>query len=266
VILGPSYTNDIFQVRLTKDGKATTNCPADLMEPCLDRFASGFGTVPLDITAVGDDGVFPGTVWVTNHLSGVINVFEPADYTQDQPVQLPAGEPVTQPDDEERPFVYIEGETIACVNIGGPEVSAQDGRLFAADDANPDWIRNGERSETITEIANTDDDALYQTDRWGPMGIFIPVPEPGVYLVELFFAEIFYGVNTDSAVDQRVFNVNIEGFPVLREYDINSAAGGPATAIIEPFEATTFDAVLNMAFTQGSADNPKLAAVCVTKP
>ncbi len=266
VILGPSYTNDIFQVRLTKDGKVATNCPTDLMEPCLDPFASGFGSVPLDIRAIGDSGVFPGTVWVTNHLSGVINIFEPRDYTADQPVQLPAGTPAPEPEPEERPFVYVEGELVACVNIGGPEIVGQDGRTFMAEDANPAWIRDGKQSETITDIANTEDDALFQTDRWGPMELFIPVPEPGVYIVELFFAEIFYGVNTDSAEDQRVFNANIEGFPALRDYDINQAAGGPAIAIVEAFETTTFDTNVNISLLKGPADNPKLSAVCVTQP
>jgi len=150
-----------------------------------------------------------------------------------------------------------------CVNIGGGEYTAADGRLFLAEDANPAWLRNGERSETITEIANTEDDTLYHTDRWGPMELFLPVPAPGVYVVELYLAEIFYGVNTDTAEEQRVFGVNIERFPAVRNFDINEVAGGPATAIIERFEATTFDNRIEIEMLQGAVDNPKLAALCV---
>ncbi len=41
----------------------------------------GFGAVPLDVIAVGDDGPFPGTVWVGNiYGSTPISIFEPADY------------------------------------------------------------------------------------------------------------------------------------------------------------------------------------------
>jgi hypothetical protein len=44
-------------------------------------FASGFGSVPLDIIAVGDDGPFPGTVWTANIFGAAgVSVFEPNDY------------------------------------------------------------------------------------------------------------------------------------------------------------------------------------------
>ena len=262
-ILGPSYTNDIFMVRLNEAGDGTTNCPADIMRPCGDSFASGFGTVPLDITAQGDDEPFPGTIWVTNHLSGVINIFEPADYTNDQPVSLLPG--VLQATPPQATFVAPtgSGEVVACVNVGGDEFIGADGRIFMADSANPNWIRNGERSETITDIANTDDDVLYHTDRWGPMELFVPLPNPGVFTVELYMAEIFYGVNTDSGENARVFDVKIESETVLSGYDIHAAAGGPATAIIERFKATSYDNNLQIEFVVGDVDNPKISAACV---
>lgn len=41
---------------------------------------SGFGSTPLDVTAVNDDGPFPGTVWAATYGADNITVFEPGDY------------------------------------------------------------------------------------------------------------------------------------------------------------------------------------------
>ncbi|MFK7801032.1 MAG: malectin domain-containing carbohydrate-binding protein, partial [Anaerolineae bacterium] len=265
VILGTSYTSDIFQMRLNTAGDGTLNCPADLMEPCADSFARGFGSVPLDIVAVSDTGPFPGTIWVTNHLGHDITVFEPIDYTQDQPVELPAGVAVEKADPTPEP-VSAEGEVIICVNIGGPEYIAADGRIFLADDANPRWITAGTLSENAVEIENTTDDIIYQTDRWGEFKTFIPLPEPGLYTLELYFAEIHYGVNTENGQNARSFNVLVEQFVTLSEYDIEAAAGGSANAVIERFNTTSYDATLAIEFELGGIDNPKLSAVCVLQP
>jgi len=48
-------------------------------------FASGFGSTPLDITAQGDNDIFPGTVWAITYNSGDITVFEPSDYSEPNP-------------------------------------------------------------------------------------------------------------------------------------------------------------------------------------
>ena len=41
---------------------------------------SNVGKKPLDVTAQGDTSVFPGTIWVADHLAGTIVVYEPNDY------------------------------------------------------------------------------------------------------------------------------------------------------------------------------------------
>ncbi|MEO0513828.1 MAG: kelch repeat-containing protein [Planctomycetota bacterium] len=45
-----------------------------------DTLVNNVGQYILDVTAVGDDGVFPGTVWVTDLFGATIYVFEPADF------------------------------------------------------------------------------------------------------------------------------------------------------------------------------------------
>ncbi|WP_418511578.1 malectin domain-containing carbohydrate-binding protein [Corallibacter sp.] len=40
---------------------------------------NGFGSLPLDVTAQGDNDVFPGTVWAATYGSNSITIFEPTD-------------------------------------------------------------------------------------------------------------------------------------------------------------------------------------------
>ena len=262
VILGTSYTNDIFQVRLDDSGDDTLNCPADLMKPCTDVFADSFGSVPLGIDAIGDDGPFPGTIWVTNHLGGNITIFEPIDYSGDQIIILPERSiDQVQSDENDQESVHTDGEVVVCLNAGGPEYIAEDGRIFLADSG--DWVRGGELSESIVDIENTEDDVIYQTERWGNLKYSIPIPQPGYYTLELYFAEIHYGVNTESGKNARSFNVEVEHFPALTAYDIEAAAGGSAIATIERFKTTSYDAIFEIEFVVGEIDNPKISALCV---
>ena len=43
-------------------------------------YAENFGNVSLDITTLGDDGPFPGTMWVTGFNEHAVYIFEPGDY------------------------------------------------------------------------------------------------------------------------------------------------------------------------------------------
>ncbi|PNQ72127.1 hypothetical protein C1T31_13565 [Hanstruepera neustonica] len=40
---------------------------------------NGFGSLPLDVTAQGDDDIFPGTVWAATYGSNSVTIFEPTD-------------------------------------------------------------------------------------------------------------------------------------------------------------------------------------------
>ncbi|WP_055445263.1 HYR domain-containing protein [Lacinutrix himadriensis] len=46
---------------------------------------SGFGALPLDVTAQGDADVFPGTVWAATYGANNITIFEPSDLDCTQP-------------------------------------------------------------------------------------------------------------------------------------------------------------------------------------
>lgn len=73
-LLCAAFDGHILEVEL--DSAGTGLGPAGQ-----SSFASGFGSVPLDVIAVGDDGPFPGTVWTANIFGAAgVSVFEPNDY------------------------------------------------------------------------------------------------------------------------------------------------------------------------------------------
>lgn len=70
-ILAASFANSVERVGLAAGGDSST---------VVETLFSNVGVVPLDLTALGDDGPFPGTVWVADYVTGAIVVFEPDDY------------------------------------------------------------------------------------------------------------------------------------------------------------------------------------------
>jgi hypothetical protein len=118
------------------------------------------------------------------------------------------------------------------------------------------------------EIANTEDDPLYQTERYGdPLAYSVPVSD-GTYEVTLKFAEIYHTSETsgagdddgggDGEVGDRVFDVTIEGEEVLTDYDIYADVGG-LTATDKTFTVEVTDGTLNIEM-PASADFAKISA------
>jgi predicted heme/steroid binding protein len=105
------------------------------------------------------------------------------------------------------------------------------------------------------EIAGTENDNIYLTERYGKnFSYSIPVAA-GTYTVNLHFAEIFW-----SAAGQRVFNVNIEnGKAVTNSLDIFALAG-KNKAYIKSYAVQVTDGMLNINFTTVT-DNAKVSAI-----
>ncbi|WP_133644025.1 PKD domain-containing protein [Zeaxanthinibacter enoshimensis] len=151
------------------------------------------------------------------------------------------------------------------INSGGPSYSFN-GEDWSADQS----FVGGNTFQVVTPIANTENDQLYQTERFGPAptGSFrydIPV-ENGNYKLDLHFAEIFFGVGTNpGGAGSRIFDVDIEnGQQNLTNYDIVVAAGGSATAIVESFSnITVSDGSLTIIFTS-QVDRAKISGIQVT--
>lgn len=149
-------------------------------------------------------------------------------------------------------------ELVFATNAGGNSYTAADGTTFPADQN----FSGGTTAAEQDQIANTQDDTLYQTERYGNFSYDIPVDD-GTYEVVLHFAEVYW---SDSNVREgsgpegdRVFHVDIEGERVLEDYDI-VADVGTETAVRKPFTTTVTDGQLNVVFTT-VADNAKLSAM-----
>ncbi len=141
------------------------------------------------------------------------------------------------------------------INAGGPALTYE-GKDFAADT----YFVGGKTYTNSSASLPT----LYQTERSSTTKTFayeVPLAN-GDYQVVLHFAEIYWGVATGVAggSGKRVFNVNIEGDPVLSSFDINAEAA-PGTVLTKTIDVTVSDGELTMNFSaQGGADQPKLSA------
>lgn len=70
-LLAAAFGKKLYRVELNGDGTQVTS------KSILDN---NIGTIPLDVTAQGDNDVFPGTIWVVDNNLKQITVLEPSDY------------------------------------------------------------------------------------------------------------------------------------------------------------------------------------------
>ncbi|MEX2599625.1 MAG: malectin domain-containing carbohydrate-binding protein, partial [Dehalococcoidia bacterium] len=115
------------------------------------------------------------------------------------------------------------------INAGGGEVT---------DSAGDSWLGDGAYSSSRgwgyvdsdsvggwgshgLDVAGTEDDEIYSTERWG-MDAYRVDLEDGVYHVELLFAETFQGISGDG---QRVFDVTVQDEIVIEGLDVHAEVG-----------------------------------------
>jgi len=150
------------------------------------------------------------------------------------------------------------GEPIR-INCGGERYESPEGTVWECDR----FYRRGGRymrgaKNFVGEIQNTEDDRLYQTERYFfpqrflPIGYRIPLPA-GTYRVALHFAEIAY-----TTPGRRVFDVLLEGNRVLELYD--PAAAGYATAESKAFKIPVVDGLLDIGL-RPRIEYPKISAI-----
>ncbi|AOW11479.1 hypothetical protein EM308_17695 [Flavobacterium gilvum] len=104
--------------------------------------------------------------------------------------------------------------------------------------------RAGSRPASQREISCTADEPLYQTQQIDPGSYRFDVPD-GTYEVSLYFAELLseaqmqkslYNLTADATVDKavkRIFNVDINGYPFLRNLNLKEQYG---EAVAVPFK------------------------------
>ncbi|HEX9971810.1 MAG TPA: malectin domain-containing carbohydrate-binding protein, partial [bacterium] len=105
----------------------------------------------------------------------------------------------------------------------------------------------------VRSINNTQDDELYQSERYGMSAYRFDVAN-GTYRAVLHFAEIYY-----RSTNKRVFDVIIEGIKVLDDYDIYADVGAN-TAVFKTYETTVSDGRLDIDFVT-EIDASKISAI-----
>jgi hypothetical protein len=70
-LLAAGFDNAIYRIDLSSSGTSVLSA-----QPLF----SSVGSLPLDVTAAGDNGPFPGTIWVGDIATSAITVFEPTDF------------------------------------------------------------------------------------------------------------------------------------------------------------------------------------------
>jgi hypothetical protein len=134
------------------------------------------------------------------------------------------------------------------------------GQVFGADT----FVTGGTIRSVTTPIAGTNDQKLYQSERWNLFSYAIPVAN-GTYDVRFHFAETYFGVVTSgSCVGKRIFGMDVVDTPVnpdLSNIDICAAVGPAAAYILTVPNVTVSDGVLNIRSVAGIADSPELTAL-----
>ncbi|MBD3289894.1 T9SS type A sorting domain-containing protein, partial [candidate division KSB1 bacterium] len=150
---------------------------------------------------------------------------------------------------------------IVRINCGSSlDYRDKSGKLWQADKpyAKDSWgYIGGSTFSTSDPIANTEEDVLYQSERWDMSGYNFDV-QNGFYEVTLLFAEIYFRES-----GSRVFNVYLEEKEVLHHFDIFAAVGHDY-ATSRTFIAEVDDNQLNIKFGK-VVEDWKLAAVKVVQ-
>jgi hypothetical protein len=160
--------------------------------------------------------------------------------------EIPDDDPVVPSEDTPAP-----GRVVWAVNAGGPDYVSHTGIHYEADT----HFTGGHVYTKARPIADTQDDVLYQSERWGDFSYDVPLPN-GHYEVTLQFAEIVW-----RTAHQRLFDVFIEGAEVLSNVDL-AAAAGPRVAYDVVVPVHVRDGALTIRF-YSNRDKAKISAIVV---
>jgi hypothetical protein len=148
-----------------------------------------------------------------------------------------------------------EPTTVKAINLGSSQsYTAQDGTVFEADTTGI-----GNHNTRNSSIAQTEDDALYQSATWSPDGLSYDFAlEQGTYQVDFHFAEIWSGAFQENG---RVFDIIIEGNQVVDDLDVYAEVGAQ-TALTQSFTVEVKDGNLDLELLQ-EIQNPSLKGLAI---
>lgn len=148
-----------------------------------------------------------------------------------------------------------------AINAGGAMFEASDGTEYSWDDYYTLAADSeGGTGSTDTPISNTDDQALYQSERWGSHFRYdLPVTEAS-YNVTLHMVEFYEPAQVNGG---RVQDIRIEGELLLDDWD-TFAMGGAHAATPQTFEGITVtDGALSIELI-GVEEAANIAGILVT--
>lgn len=114
--------------------------------------------------------------------------------------------------------------------------------------------KNGKTYSTSDPISESENDPLYQSERWGMSAYSFNVPN-GSYHVVLHFAEVYFQNRA-----RRVMNIAIEQQTMLQNFDIYNEAGHDAALIRSFNNISVNDGSLDLNFS-ATRDEPKISAI-----
>jgi hypothetical protein len=149
-----------------------------------------------------------------------------------------------------------ESDLALRINCGGETYLDSAGHQWSTDSG----YNGGSTATVTTAIARTQDDSVYQTERWdsistGNLIYRFDVPN-GDYQVNLHFSDVYSGTQGEGL---RVFDTLIEGQLRLDDLDIFSLVGADA-ALIRSFDVTVFDGEMEIEFVS-QVENAKICAI-----
>ncbi|MEX2430589.1 MAG: malectin domain-containing carbohydrate-binding protein, partial [Dehalococcoidia bacterium] len=153
------------------------------------------------------------------------------------------------------------------INAGGGEVTDSSGDRWQADRAyssSAGWgyVEDdgvGGRAEHRQSIADTQDDAIFSSERWGMDAYWVDVTD-GTYHVEILFAETYTGI---TGAGQRVFDVEIEGETAVSGLDVYGEAGFAAAVTREARDVDVTDGRLEITFSP-DVEQPMIKGIAIT--
>ena len=224
--------------------------PVDTTPPVITLVGSSSvdivqGNTYTDAGATATDNV-DGDITSSISTVNLVDTNTVGTYTVTYNVSDAADNPALQVTRTVHVIVALPSSTTIAINTGGDAYTSTDGTKYIADQ----YFNGGETYSTSVAISGTEDDALYQTERYGDGATYsIPV-ENGTYAVTVKFAELYH--NSSAEID---FDVVIEGFVAAANLDVWDQVG-KNTAYDVTATVTVSDGMLNI-----SANNIKAIEV-----
>ncbi|WP_243349243.1 malectin domain-containing carbohydrate-binding protein [Parabacteroides sp. FAFU027] len=230
-----------------------------------------------------------GTHFTFNNIDVKYNVLKAVGYVNGKAVatdvivlnHLPKAPLFSQKEKEKQAITAPEKgfNYLFRVNCGGGDYTDANGKLWMADRAKTDSLSWGSVSwskdypgmhpyyasqrRTRDAIAGTNDDALFQTFRYGMDKLHFDFPVPdGEYRVELYFTEPWYGIGNVNAKGWRVFDVAVNNRIVLKDFDIWKEAG-VNRAVKKAFNVNVKGGQLSINFPDVKAGEAVISAITI---